>query len=355
MRKIGLLIFACLSLLAHITVAAVFLKPSDEVMEEAGQGETALEMGTLFDSTASKAVEPETLPERQLASRTLPATEPHRAIPIKAFNQQHVTPRPVEPRQAEAEALPEKLAETPDIQDADIVKPREAQTAANSAKPVPPAAIKEANAARHEEVTPTTAPEIAPPRSEPARSEQPKTIEAVDSALASMPRSRPPALVKAMEQQREIERQKAQERAATKMAHQAQAASRASKAARKGGATTNARGKKAATGGTGGKTKAANGDALTSNYKGKVRARLRRSLVYPRAAQQRRETGTATVRFSIAANGRATAISLVKSSGRTRLDKAALATVKRASPFPPLPSGTRRSAITMTVPIVFRM
>ncbi|WP_319529969.1 cell envelope integrity protein TolA [uncultured Cohaesibacter sp.] len=354
MRKIGLMIFACLSLLAHITVAAVFLAPTNEVMEEAGQGETALEMGTLFDSTASKAVEPETLPERQEVSRTVSATEPRRAIPIKAFNQQDVAPRPVEPRQAEAEALPEELTATPEIQDTDIVKPREAKTASNSARAVPPATIREARVASPEEVTPTTATEIAPPQ----------TIEAVDGALASMPRSRPPELVKSMEQQQEIERQKAREREAARKAQakaqakaqvQAQSASRAAKAARKGGATTNANGKKAATGGTGGKTKAANGDALTSNYKGKVRARLRRSLVYPRAAQQRRETGTATVRFSIAANGRATAISLVKSSGRTRLDRAALATVKRASPFPPLPSGTGRGAITMTVPIVFRM
>ncbi|SNY91268.1 protein TonB [Cohaesibacter sp. ES.047] len=325
MRKLGLVIFAGLSILAHVTIAAVFLAPSKTVMEEAGTGTAALEMGSLFDSIASQAVEPASVPQTKSPITEPQEVETHRAIPIKSFHQQAVSPAPVTPepmdtsakaqkvvaKEVVAKELPEALTQTPEVRAADIIKPRKAIKVASNA------------------------------------------VEATKTALSTMPRSKPPELVKAIKKQQKLEKRRAAKKAAARKARQK--ASRASKAARKGGAKADEKGKKSATGGNRGKTKAANGAALKSNYLGKIRARLRRSLVYPRAAQQRRETGTATVRFRITANGRASSVSVVRSSGRTRLDKAALATVKRASPFPPLPKGLGRTSISMTVPIAFRL
>ena len=49
--------------------------------------------------------------------------------------------------------------------------------------------------------------------------------------------------------------------------------------------------------------------------------------------------GGAMVSFAIGANGRVSSARVVRSSGNTQADKAALATVKRAGPFPKPPSG----------------
>ena len=49
--------------------------------------------------------------------------------------------------------------------------------------------------------------------------------------------------------------------------------------------------------------------------------------------------GGAMVSFAIGADGRLSSARVVRSSGNTRADKAALATVKRAAPFPKPPSG----------------
>lgn len=91
--------------------------------------------------------------------------------------------------------------------------------------------------------------------------------------------------------------------------------------------------------------------AAVSNYPGKVQSKLRRALRYPAAA--RGVSGEVRVQFSIAANGRASGIRVVKSSGNAALDKAAIATVKRAAPFPAIPPGSGRSSWKFTVPLLF--
>jgi len=88
-----------------------------------------------------------------------------------------------------------------------------------------------------------------------------------------------------------------------------------------------------------------------SNYPGKVQSRLRRALRYPSSA--RGVSGTAQVQFVIAANGAASAIRIVKSTGNTVLDEAALATVRRASPFPAIPDEAGRNVWQFTIPLMF--
>ncbi|WP_181703391.1 TonB family protein [Chthonobacter albigriseus] len=61
----------------------------------------------------------------------------------------------------------------------------------------------------------------------------------------------------------------------------------------------------------------------------------------------------AVVRFRIAASGEIADIAVVRSSGASVLDEAAVALVRRASPVPPIPADLGREAINATLPIRF--
>jgi protein TonB len=95
------------------------------------------------------------------------------------------------------------------------------------------------------------------------------------------------------------------------------------------------------------------GNAAVSNYPGKVVAKLRRALRYPSEARSRRLNGTAQVQFVVGSSGAVGSVRLAGSSGSPILDKAALATVQRAAPFPPIPEEAGRSSWTFTVPLAF--
>jgi periplasmic protein TonB len=86
-----------------------------------------------------------------------------------------------------------------------------------------------------------------------------------------------------------------------------------------------------------------------SAYRGLIAARLQRNKPSGDVALQ--ASGTAVVSFQIASSGAATAVRLVRSAGNTALDRAALATIRRSSPFPPPPPGAARS---FRVPVSFR-
>jgi protein TonB len=74
-------------------------------------------------------------------------------------------------------------------------------------------------------------------------------------------------------------------------------------------------------------------------YAGKVWAALARNK--PRAGQK----GSATVVFSIGAGGALGGVRIGQSSGNTKIDQLALATVRGAGPFPPPPSGVASFSI----------
>jgi protein TonB len=95
------------------------------------------------------------------------------------------------------------------------------------------------------------------------------------------------------------------------------------------------------------------GNAAVSNYPGKVVSKLRHVLRYPPEARGRRLNGVAQVQFVVGSSGDVGSVRLARSSGSPILDEAALATVRRAAPFPPIPEGAGRSSWTFTVPLAF--
>ncbi|UUP15980.1 energy transducer TonB family protein [Nitratireductor thuwali] len=95
------------------------------------------------------------------------------------------------------------------------------------------------------------------------------------------------------------------------------------------------------------------GNAAVSNYPGKVVSKLRRALRYPRQAKRDGLRGEVHVAFTISSGGGVTGIRIVRSSGSPVLDQAAVETVRRAAPFPAIPSAAGRTNWPFTVPLAF--
>lgn len=85
------------------------------------------------------------------------------------------------------------------------------------------------------------------------------------------------------------------------------------------------------------------GNGNITNYKGKVRRKIA-SRFNPRTRPAKRD---AVVSFTIGKTGSANSVRLARSSGNAKLDRAALSAVRKASPFPSLPSGNTRLAFSV--------
>jgi len=99
---------------------------------------------------------------------------------------------------------------------------------------------------------------------------------------------------------------------------------------------------------------AAQGEAA-NEYLAGIRRQIELAKSFPEAARRQEGEGTAQVEFVVLADGRAGGIKLVKSSNNQVLDDEALATIKRAAPFAPIPASFKSSQITLCIPIVFEL
>jgi len=88
-------------------------------------------------------------------------------------------------------------------------------------------------------------------------------------------------------------------------------------------------------------------------WQGLVLSHLERHKRYPRAAQARRQTGVAQVRFTLDRQGRVLSARLEKTSGHESLDEETVAMVERASPLPAPPPEMTQDRIELVVPVQF--
>jgi protein TonB len=93
----------------------------------------------------------------------------------------------------------------------------------------------------------------------------------------------------------------------------------------------------------------------SQHYLAALAASIDRRKYYPRASRRRGEEGRVVVSFVIRKTGELTDLKVTESSGSRRLDEAALKTLRRISPFQPIPEALARDAWSITVPIAFHL
>lgn len=84
-------------------------------------------------------------------------------------------------------------------------------------------------------------------------------------------------------------------------------------------------------------------------YMGEVAKKLQRSKINPRSAM----TGTVLLGFTLDSRGEILSHSIIQSSGSKLLDDAAVASLERAAPFPPLPGDVSHGPLELQVPFRF--
>jgi protein TonB len=92
------------------------------------------------------------------------------------------------------------------------------------------------------------------------------------------------------------------------------------------------------------------GDATAmSAYRGKLFTHISGKKLNPRS----RESGVAVVRFTVGPGGELVSREIATSSGSKMLDDAAIASIDRAAPFPPMPSNVKNEPMVVSVPFRF--
>lgn len=91
---------------------------------------------------------------------------------------------------------------------------------------------------------------------------------------------------------------------------------------------------------------------VRDGWQGRVLAQLEKHRRYPGNARSLRVQGTAYVRFRMNRGGQVLSAAIQRSSGSAILDQAALATLRRAQPLPPIPP-EMPDEVELAVPVEF--
>jgi len=264
-----------------------------------------------------------------------PTSEPLTPEPITEATPEPPVQQPV----PTAEATPRPPVETPSVPIPAVEAPSEVQIAATPpverSEPIDQAVTPPENVETTEEVP---IPEEAP--IPVRRPEQPvKQVEERPEPRRETPRERPKQQAEPV-RKAQPQRQAGNRGQNNSDARQGQSEGREDGRANAANAIGNARNTRA-------------GNAAVSNYPGQVVSKLRRSLRYPREARSQRLRGEVQVAFTVSGSGGVGGVRIARSSGSPVLDQAALETVQRAAPFPPIPADAGRSSWTFTVPLAF--
>jgi len=92
----------------------------------------------------------------------------------------------------------------------------------------------------------------------------------------------------------------------------------------------------------------------SGEYLAMLKARIEAEKHYPSFARKLLQEGTVVINITIGTDGGLIASELVRSSGYSTLDKAALKAVRKATPFPP-PSSYGLGRMSIDVPLVFKL
>ena len=109
--------------------------------------------------------------------------------------------------------------------------------------------------------------------------------------------------------------------------------------------------------GTGGEGAASlqGGTSPYRDYLLQVRQKIEQLWGYPKQAVTEQEEGSAVIRFTIEANGVLSGYHVMTTSGSAVLDEGALAVVKAAAPYAPLPAEYNLSRLHITATFSYRI
>lgn len=91
------------------------------------------------------------------------------------------------------------------------------------------------------------------------------------------------------------------------------------------------------------------------DYLTNLRAWIERHKQYPRAAQLRRQQGTALLKFTMTRDGRVLAHHVERSSGHATLDREVEELIERAAPLPAMPADMTQDRLEVVVPVEFAL
>jgi protein TonB len=356
---------AILSLVLHGTGAAFFAKDPTEVSIAASEGGGVSVIGSIEDLVAGAKVD--AVADHQPVEDVTPDETPIEDVDERAATPQVQPDTPMKPVEAQpvtavAEAVPDSPVSEPvpsvpavagvtstEPVTAPVTPPKtQTETAQGRVTPEPVKPVKPAPQQKPVDLARAEPAALVKPVKpvEPQQTEAQQPIANPLAEITQTPTRKPKPPVRKAEAPKPDKREKARK------SQKAQAKG-AEASARKGGeritsrsANSNANGRADARTNDGG-TKA------TSNYQGKVVAKLRRAKRYPRQAKRQRLQGIVSVSFTISSNGSVSGIRITRSSGHPLLDQAALDMVRRASPMPKFPRDIRVAHMKMQVPVRF--
>ncbi|TDW16763.1 protein TonB [Rhizobium azibense] len=316
---------ACLTSFAFhaivFTALAIgFVVTPHDPEEEAGEAVSVVILG---DSEADQAsagdpdLEVEPQPEEVVAETVRPE-------PVQPTDQPtEVPPETVQPTQAEA---------VPPMQEVTRVSP-ETVTAAEpevltSNVPAETSVVQPMATVAPEELKPVEPVETAEALPEPVRPQEAPTPTA-------KPRAERPKPVEKNQPPKKMEKKVAGSQGENKQDSR--------RGASDGNETANSDQNSRSAGSAGGA-----GSAAVANYPGKVQSRIRRAVKVPAEYKRMSASMSVRVRLTIGGDGSLAALSVARSSGIPELDQAVVAGVRRASPFPPLPSEWGKPSWTFT-------
>src|SRR3954471_15358556 len=90
-----------------------------------------------------------------------------------------------------------------------------------------------------------------------------------------------------------------------------------------------------------------------ASYNQLVAAHLQRFKQYPSSAKAAGEQGTSRLSFTLGRSGQVLGSRLAGSSGHPSLDSETLAMIRRAQPFPPMPSELKQASMSFSIPVQF--
>ncbi|MDP9813284.1 protein TonB [Rhizobium tibeticum] len=308
-------VMACLSSLAcHVAVIAIlvvgFVVTPHDPVEEAGEVMSVIILG---DSEADQAAAGEKAEEPQPEQIVAETVQTQTVQPTAMSTTEPTEPVAVAPAQEVTRVSPENVvAAQPEI----LTSPSPAETSV-----VQPMATQ----------VPSQLPAETPPVAQ-AAPEEVKPVQPMETAAVA-PQPDKPTLEPKPKTEKPVENKEPPKKAKPSAGSGGENKQDSKKGSVEGTETATSNQNSRGSGSRGGA-----GSAAIANYPGKVQSRIRRSVRVPSQYKRMSTSMSVRVRLTIGASGDLSGLSLAHSSGIPELDQAVVEGIRRAAPFPPLPS-----------------